>query len=462
MKHIGRYIICGLLGRGGMARVYKVRLPVIDKIAALKWFDPDPLLIKLLGRRKLHDLFVAEAKILAGLNHPNIVCIHDFGQAQDRPFYLMEYHADNVGTMIGESYRTEQPSRRLSTDKTLDYIRQTLRGLECMHAAGIIHRDIKPFNLLVAAGDTIKICDFGLSKLRGEPFAGPSNLNVGSPYYAAPEQEKDPDRAGPPADLFPLGVMMYRMLTGCLPDHPPEHPDYRPPSRLNPDLDPVWDDFIARASAGSPHRRYADAYAMRRDLDALQRHWQAHKEKTCRLVPQPETPSRQVPPAVLPLRTAPIKAAPKEAQGRFGLDDLWRPSVYIANHFETPLPDIVADRATHLIWQRSGSRYPLTWHQANAYVERLNAQNSGGRDSWRLPTIHELLSLLRPTPQVQDLCIAPLFDPVQRRLWSVDRRSFTAAFYVDIESGFVAWQDFSAPYHVRAVSSSLPKIGRHS
>lgn len=455
MKHIGRYIICGLLGRGGMARVYKVRLPVIDKIAALKWFDPDPLLIKMLGRRKLHDLFVAEAKILAGLNHPNIVTIHDFGQAQDRPFYVMEYHADNVGTIIGESYRTERPSRRLPTEKALNYIQQTLRGLDCMHAAGIIHRDIKPFNLLVAAGDTIKICDFGLSKLRGEPFDGPSNLNVGSPYYAAPEQERDPDRVGPGADFYPLGVMMYRMLTGRLPEHPPEHPAYIPPSRLNPDLDSLWDDFITRTSAGSPDRRYADAHVMGRELDALERHWQAHKGKICRLAPVPEAPFRQGPPAVLPLRTTPVKAAPKEALERFGLDDLWRPSAYIANHFETPSPDIVVDHATRLIWQRSGSPHPLTWQQAHAYVERLNTQKSGGRDTWRLPTIHELISLIRPTPQVQDLCIAPLFDPVQRRLWSIDRRSFTAAFYADIESGFVAWQDFSAPYHVRAVSSSM-------
>src|SRR5690606_24166305 len=106
--------------------------------------------------------------------------------------------------------------------------------------------DIKPFNLLLTPQDSIKICDFGLSRLRGESFRGPSNLNVGSPYYAAPEQEKDPDTAGPMADLYPLGIMLYRMLTGRLPEHPPHDPRYCPPSRINPDLDAVWDTFIAR------------------------------------------------------------------------------------------------------------------------------------------------------------------------------------------------------------------------
>lgn len=452
MKHIGRYIIRGLLGRGGMARVYKVQLPVIHKISALKWLDPDPLLEKLLGRSNVRDLFVAEARTLAGLDHPNIVVVHDFDQARGRPFYVMEYHAGNLGALIGETYRTERPSRRLPVDRALDYIRQTLRGLSCLHDAGIIHRDIKPFNLLVTARDTIKICDFGLSRLRGEPYQGPSNLNLGSPYYAAPEQEKNPDSAAPSADLYPLGVMLYRMLTGCLPEHPVDHPDYCPPSRRHPDLDTRWDEFIARSLAPQPELRFADARTMARDLDALDRHWQVHKESVCRL-PGQQAPSANEPPPSLPLRTEPLKASPPDAARRFGVDDLWRPRVYVSNRFETPSPGIVADQATRLVWQRSGSRYALTWHQAHAYIERLNMETSAGRNTWRLPTMDELASLLRPPPQGQDLCIAPLFDPRQRRLWSIDRRSFTAAYYVDMELGFIAWQDFSAPQHVRAVSS---------
>jgi hypothetical protein len=452
MKYIGRYMIRGLLGRGGMGKVYKVQLPVVDKIVALKLLDPDPLLARLLGYRKLHDLFVAEARIMAHLNHPNIVGIHDFDQVQGRPFYTMDYYADSLGAMMGESYRVEQPCRKLPAEKALDAVRQTLSGLECLHAAGIVHRDIKPFNLLVTAEDTIKICDFGLSRTRRERFPGPPNLNVGSPYYAAPEQEKDPDSAGPAADLYPLGIMLYRMLTGFLPEHRPQHPQYRPPSRLNPDLDSVWDDWVARAISSKPEERFADAPSMSRALYALESHWVAQKELTCAL----QAPARPVcdlrPPGQV-LRSTPVKTAPRPAAARFGLDDLWRPVVYCTGCFEHTSAEIVTDRSTSLCWQRAGSRRTLTWAQAHAYVQQLNAEHFGGRSNWRLPTIDELTTLLQPPPRTRDLCIPPPFNPLQRRLWSIDRRSFTAAYFVNVDLGFVAWQDFSAPYHVRAVSS---------
>ena len=452
MKYIGRYIIRGFLGRGGMGSVYKVRLPAIDKIAALKILDPDPLLIKILGYQKIHDLFVAEARIMAGLDHPNIVGIHDFDQAHGRPFYTMAYYADNIGAIMGESYRIEQPSRVLPAETALDVVRQTLCGLACLHAAGIVHRDIKPFNLLVTSNDTVKICDFGLSKIRKEHYGGPSHLKVGSPFYAAPEQEKDPDSAGPAADLYPVGIMLYRMLTGCLPEHPPHHPEYLPPSRLNTDLDSIWDDFIARAAAIDLQERFSDAQSMRQALERVKDHWLARKERTCRLKGVDKHIQQSIRTG-LPLRNTPIKSAPSEAAVHFGLDDLWRPLVYTPGIYESAFPEIVTDRSTGLVWQRSGSHQTLTWPQAHTYVQHLNDNRFCSRSNWRLPTIDELTTLLRPPPQGRDLCIAPHFNPRQRRLWSIDRRSFTAAYYVNVDLGFVGWQDFSAPYYVRAVSS---------
>ncbi len=448
MKHIGHYIIRGLLGRGGMGKVYKVEVPVVGKIAALKLLDPDPLLGKLLGMPRLRDLFLAEAKTMARLNHPHIVELHDFDEDQGRPFYVMAYHANNLGTLIGESYRTDQPSRTLPADKALDYLRQTLDGLACLHDAGIVHRDIKPFNLLITDRDGIKICDFGLSKMRGERFSGPSQLNVGSPFYAAPEQEKSPDKAGPPADFYPLGIMLYRMLTGRLPEHPPHHREYRKASSLNPDLDAEWDTFIARASAAAPQGRFVHAGEMLQALAALTRHWERAKERTCAL-PGLESASKSMSPANL--RSEPLKVAPRQAARRFNLDSLWRPGKYAPQAHRMAGTELVQDPYARLLWQRSGIAYPCNWMQARDYIRRLNAQRFAGRTEWRLPTIDELITLLRPTPQLQDLCIAPLFDPSQRWLWSADRRSFTAAYYVDVQLGFVGWQDMSAPYYVRAV-----------
>ncbi len=222
VKSIGKYIVRGLLGRGGMARVYKVEIPIIRKIAALKRLAPNPLLETMMGREKLHQLFVSEAITMANLRHRHIVEIRDFEDSRPAPFYIMDYFAHNLGERIGESYQTDLPSRVISPDKAIDYTRQILSGLARLHAAGIIHRDIKPFNLLITDDDTVKICDFGLSKLRGEIFSGPGNVNVGSPWYAAPEQEVDPNQVGPAADIYPVGVMLYRMLTGHLPQAPPQ------------------------------------------------------------------------------------------------------------------------------------------------------------------------------------------------------------------------------------------------
>jgi serine/threonine-protein kinase len=232
MKKIGKYEICGLLGKGGMGRVYKVRIPLIGKVVALKLLWPHPVLMHLMGEEKVKSDFVTEAETMASLRHPHIVSVWDFHDSDELTFFVMEYYCNNLGLMMGETYRVEEPSRPLSVDKAIHYSRQVLRGLSRLHEAKIIHRDIKPYNMLITDEDTIKISDFGLSKLRGESFRGPSNLKVGSPYYAAPEQEEDPDQVDARADIYPVGVMLYRMLTGSLPIEPSKKL-----SQCNPDLD---------------------------------------------------------------------------------------------------------------------------------------------------------------------------------------------------------------------------------
>jgi len=457
MKKIGRYIVRGLLGRGGMGKVYKVELPPIGKVAALKLLDPDALLVQLMGYEQLHTLFVKEAVTMAGIRHPNIVAIHDFDQMQGKPFYVMDYYANNLGSMMGESYRIEEPSRIISTEKALDYLEQTLSGLCALHDAGILHRDIKPFNLLVTDRDTIKICDFGLSKLRGETFSGPSNLNVGSPYYAAPEQEADPDGVDARADLYPLGIMFYRMLTGHLPDLEGKISTYAPPSARNPDLDHRWDEFTAQAIARRSENRFFSARAMEAALADLRDHWHRQKEKSCALVPSTGDKGPADDNAVcIKRRSVPIKCDPESAAAQLNLDKLWRPNVYATNRFELRDNSILEDLCTGLTWQQSGSNYPRPWQQAHEYIRQLNARQFGGRRNWRLPTADELITLLKPSPQGSAWCMPPIFDATQRWIWSADRRSFQAAYYVDVQLGFLGWKDFSAPFYVRAVSPSDP------
>jgi serine/threonine-protein kinase len=443
MKRIGHYIVRGLLGRGGMGKVFRVEIPPIGKIAALKLLDPQPALVSLLGMQRLRGLFLAEAVALAGLEHPNIVAIREFGEAAGRPFYIMDYFFSNLGRLIGETRRSEEPSRTIRLDRAIDLTRQTLSGLACLHHFGIVHRDIKPFNLLIDAHGTVKICDFGLSRLHGEPTAAPRQLKVGSPWYAAPEQESDPDAAGPRADLYAVGVTLVRMLTGALPGVPPAAP-----SAANPDLDAVWDAFLLRAIDADPGRRFASADQMRCALEDLERDWQKRRERICRLAPRPPAP----PPARRSLRAAPGRIDPARARMEFGVDRLWRPEPVVANELVAAGPGALRDRATGLIWQQSGSPYPLTWPAARAYVAELERRGPCAGRGWRLPTAPELLSLLSRTPHGEEFCMAPTFDDRQTTLWSADRRSFTAAWYVDVAMGFAGWQDFSARIYVRAVA----------
>jgi serine/threonine-protein kinase len=121
--------------------------------------------------------------------------------------------------------------------------------------------------------------------------------------------------------------------------------------------------------------------------------------------------------------------------------------------------DIAQDRATGLVWQKAGSPYPLTWQQAADYVKRLNTEGFGERQNWRLPTVNELLSLVTEVPRSEDFCVDPVFDPTQRWLWSADRRSYVAAWFVSVDLGYVAAQDHTALNFVRAVADAAPRRG---
>jgi serine/threonine-protein kinase len=429
-----------------MSVVYKASLLVVRKIVALKLLAPHESLLGLLGIVEIEQRFIAEATRMASCRHINIADVLDFDYAGERLFYTMEYYYQNLGSIIGEGPRADEPSRILSLDRAIHYLGQLLSGLSRLHRMGVVHRDIKPFNLFVTDENTLKISDLGLSKLRGEKEQNPSNLVVGSPFYAAPEQERDPEGVDARADIYAAGVVFYRMLTGMLPEADPVRP-----SAVHSDVEPLWDDFCLKAIDPDPRNRFGSAYAMLEELGPLRSRWEERKGESCRglrLSPVAQ-PHQALGPVV---RGNPAKVPRKLAPAVFQCDDLCRPLQYLPHVFEpTDWDGVVLDRATNLLWQTEGSVDPLEWVEAHDYILDLNRRGYGGVSEWRLPTVDELFSLLRPPVHGMEDCLEGVFDRGRKWLWSCDRCTFTTAWYVDAELGFAWWGDLTCRYFVRAV-----------
>ncbi|MGE4299005.1 MAG: protein kinase [Desulfovibrionaceae bacterium] len=450
MRRIGAYEVCGLLGKGGMGRVYKARMPVLGKIVALKTLQPEETLATVLGMDELERRFEHEARIMASLRHPHVAQVWDYGRdhAHGFPYFVMEYFCNDLGSLIGESYMAEEPSRRLPLPRAVRYVRQTLLALGRMHYAGVVHRDIKPFNILLTDLDRVKVIDFGLSRLRGEVAASaPSNIKIGTPYYTAPEQETDPDGADRRADLFSVAVMLYRMLTGALPE--PDGGAYRDPSALCRELTPAWDAFFRTALHPDRTRRHPDAKTMLAALDGLLAAWNKSLDAVCTLS-EDEWPDRARRPLPWLLRDRPAKVAKADAAAVFGLDRLGRPATFADNVFAASDATVV-DRASGLMWERGGSEYPLAWDEAAEYVAVLNARRWAGHADWRVPTMPELLTLVDEPASLEAYCVTPLFPSEHRLLWSADRATFMASWYLNAAMGFAASMDRTCMAWVRGV-----------
>ncbi len=432
--------------------MYKIEYPVTGKIGALKLLKPEEVLSAVMKFSDIEALFEKEARTMAAIRHPNVLEIIDFDRDDQAMFYTMDFFCNNLGQIIGEAGETEKPSRKIRIEKALFYAHQILEGLACLHWNQVIHRDIKPFNIMLTELDTVKIGDFGLATFKGDSFKRHRSMNVGSPYYAPPEQEKDPETADFTSDLYSVGVLLFRMVTGLLPDIAKNRA-----SCLNPDLDSAWDQFFEKAVHKSPLKRFQSAREMAAALDELKASWLEAKEKTC------SAPSQFFEPAGKDLapvscRKAPVKQPARGADRAFGLSRLMTPLNYIQNDFVTLNDDCLHDRRTSLVWQQAGSLYPLNHKAAFDYVGRLNSSGFGGFHAWRLPTMDELVSLLMPLPENEGYCIQSVFDTTQTFLWSCDTCTHVSAWYVSIEMGFANHNDKSSYYYVRAVCDSRPDL----
>lgn len=458
---IGKYKIVGRLGRGGMAVVYKAEQPLTGRILALKLCRPAEIMLDVAGPERIREMFLTEARAMGRVRHPNIASVLDAGEhpvpgAGPMPFFTMEYFCNNLGTIMGEEYEAQQRTRLFAVPRALHYARQMLEALRRLHYDGIFHRDVKPFNVMITEQDRAVLIDFGLSRLRGETSpTHPRGMVVGSPFYAAPEQEADPQSADARSDIYSVGVTLYRMLTGQLPETVPL-PAGQAASRLRPELTRSWDQVFSRFLAPRPRDRFASARDALTALNGLEHSWERSRTEAC-LFHDPDqgrTLAQTAPPRSCP-RTGPDRVPLRRGPEVFGLDALWRPQRPVRNDFREQRTlhghRTVVDRATGLLWQAQGSEFPLDYEQALEYAAQLRAEGVADRHGWRLPTVDELCTLFLDRAEPGAFCLEPVFDPDRARLWSADHCTHTTAWYVDADMGFVARQDRTCAFYVRAV-----------
>ena len=196
--------ILELLGVGGMGTVYKARQKKLDRLVALK------ILTEKTGERDFLERFEREGRLLAKLNHPNIVAVHDFGESDGLYYLLMEY-------VEGVNLRQAMREEKFTPDQALAIVPAICDALFYAHTEGILHRDIKPENILLDTKGRVKIADFGISRFAENDVITKSGEMLGTPFYAAPEQLESAGSVDHRADIYSLGVVFYELLTGELP-----------------------------------------------------------------------------------------------------------------------------------------------------------------------------------------------------------------------------------------------------
>src|SRR5881397_1015292 len=200
--------ILELIGQGGMGFVFKARQPKIERLVALKILPQS-----LAADPAFAERFTREGRVLARLSHPNIVTIHDFGQANGFFYLLMEF-------VDGVNLRQAMRAGRFTPEQALAVVPKICEALQFAHNEGILHRDIKPENILLDSKGRVKIADFGIAKFAGvQEGAGLTGTGraLGTPHYMAPEQIEHPSDVDHRADIYSLGVVFYELLTGELP-----------------------------------------------------------------------------------------------------------------------------------------------------------------------------------------------------------------------------------------------------
>jgi len=264
-RTLGRYELLAELGKGAMGVVYRANDPLLDRQVAIKTvsmsLDPQEM-------AEYEGRFYQEAKAAGSLNHPNIVTVYDVGKSGNLAYMAMEF-------LQGEELRslmaTGQP---LPITRAVDIAAQVAEGLAYAHLNGVVHRDVKPANIMLSVTGRCKITDFGIARMRSAEVKTQTGIVLGSPRYMSPEQVAG-KRAEPRSDIFSLGVILYEMLTGKPPFTGEDVTSVMfqimnlvppPPSSLNARVPEVLDFIVAKAIAKVLDDRYAGADELAKDL----------------------------------------------------------------------------------------------------------------------------------------------------------------------------------------------------
>ncbi len=244
---IGEYLLTGKIGQGGIAEIFRGRQESLSRDVAIKILSPN-----LLSDADIVRRFERESVVIAQLNHPNIVHVIDRGKAGSRYYFVMEY-------IDGTSLREVIDSQKIPLDTKLDMIVQVCKALDYAHKNGVIHRDIKPTNILIDKQGNARVADFGIAQIIGltESEMTSSDVIMGTVAYMSPEQKVSSTNVDQTTDIYAIGIMLYEMLTGKKPQG-----HFRLPSEFDPSLR-GFDDIILKTLAQEPRDRFQSAVELK-------------------------------------------------------------------------------------------------------------------------------------------------------------------------------------------------------
>jgi serine/threonine-protein kinase len=332
-QKIGKYEVLDQIGRGGMGTIFRARDPILERSVALK------VISDLEVTPELRSRFFREAQACARITHPNIVIVHDMGEDDGRLFIVMEL-------LEGEELRRViARQEELSLEEKLDIVRQLCDGLHFAHQKGVVHRDVKPANILLLPTGRVKILDFGIAQLAGAATQRDltrTGMILGTIRYMAPEQVRG--QADRRSDIFSVAAVSYELFSGRPPfsgDDPLQILEQlrtsTPPrlTELDPNLPSALADVIARGMQKEPGDRFADLGQMSQELQRLQRDLTGEAERAdagarrpafARAISVAEPPAAMTPPAATIEPARPIGPQPPDADRvrAMGAAEAWR------------------------------------------------------------------------------------------------------------------------------------------